>query len=155
MCTPWCCVEGADRERWAWFLVLSPSVRDLKTHFNPMIFSFLLGLFGSISIHSLLFYPSTCALFLPFLRHSSSTLSLCVAYGVSGWTSVPLCPFIYGLAVRICSLSRPVFRPLFRPCLSWLGFVCLWNQLFCFFLFFFLLWHWQTLNPIIRCIPTF
>lgn len=38
-------------------MVLSPSVRDLKTHFNPMIFSFLLGLFGFISIQRLLFYP--------------------------------------------------------------------------------------------------
>lgn len=38
-------------------MLLSPSVRDLKTLFNPMTFSYLLGLFGSISIHSLLFYP--------------------------------------------------------------------------------------------------
>lgn len=115
-----------------------------------MICSFMLGLFGLISIHSLLFYPphlcpapsfSLTPLLHPFPLRCVQRVRVNIRYCLPSCLR-PCCPSLYR------SLSRPFF-----PYLSWLVCLSFKSTLLCFFFFFFFFTLTLTLNHFILRIP--
>lgn len=94
------CVRHGQGERWAWFSVLSPSVRDLKTHFNPR------------SVH----FFWVCLLLFPFTASFSTPLPPMPCSFLLSDTPPPPLPFPSALCAA-CQGKHPLLSALLSPAL--------------------------------------
>lgn len=121
-------------------MVLSPSVRELKSHRDLFI---SLGLFGSLCIHSLLFSPLPSPLPCSFLFSDTPPPPVPFALRAAGQGEHPILSALLSPALPPKSLSSPL-----ASCLSFMSFLAwLCLSLKSTLLFFFTLNPHHSLHP--------